>query len=537
MENVSTFDYIVIGAGSAGSVLANRLSADGKYTVLVLEAGPSSHPWSRVPGGFSRLIDHPVANWCFTTEPDEGTGQRKLFVPRGKLLGGTSAINGMIFTRGQAEDFDTWAQLGNRGWSFEDVLPVFKEMESYSGPADEALRGRDGLLKVSESVETGEIYDRIIEAAGQVGIQKTEDYNGGRQDGISMSQTNIRKGRRMSTAYCYIDPARNRPNLEIQTGALAEMLLFEDRRCVGVRYRKDGHSIEAFGHREVIVSGGAFNSPQILELSGIGDPERLSKLGIETVMPLKGVGENLREHYSPRMKWRIPEELNLTYNAKIKALGLAWQALRYLFTGTGILGLTSSPIRCFFRSHDGLATPDATVAWFPFLIGDRFNLSKDSGITAIAHALRAESLGSVHIVSSDPTHQPSIRYNALSSQMDCDVTLAAMRMARRIMTAPALDDVVTEEAAPGVALQSDDELLKWARETGDAAYHPVGTCKMGNDPQGSLGAVVDDKLCVHGVQALRVADASIMPTQTSGNTNAPSIMIGEKASKMILAAA
>ncbi len=311
-----SFDYIVVGAGSAGSVLANRLSANPKYRVLVLEAGRESHPWSRIPVGFAKLIENPAANWLYSSEPDAGTGQRRIPVPRGKLLGGSSSINGMVFVRGQSQDYDTWAQLGNRGWSFREVLPIFRDMESYQGDADEEFRGRGGPLKVSESNESGPIYDALIKAAGEVGIAYTKDYNGAQQDGIGMTQATIRNGRRMSTAFCYLDPARGRPNLTIKANALTECLLIEGKRCVGVRYTVNRQQHEARARREVVVSAGSINSPQLLELSGIGQPELLRGLGIEVRHALKGVGENLRDHYSPRMKWTVPASLGMTYNDK-----------------------------------------------------------------------------------------------------------------------------------------------------------------------------------------------------------------------------
>ncbi len=321
MEN-QTFDYIVVGAGSAGSVLANRLSANPKHKVLVLEAGRESHPWSRIPVGFARLINNPAANWLYSSEPDEGTGQRRIPIPRGKLLGGSSSINGMVFVRGQSQDYDQWAQLGNRGWSYREVLPIFRDMESYQGDADEEYRGRNGPLKVTESIETGPLYDALIKAAGEVGIAYTKDYNGAKQDGIGMTQATIRSGRRMSTAVCYLDPARRRPNLTIQANALTECLLLEGKRCVGVRYTVNGQQREARAGREVIVSAGSINSPQLLELSGIGQPELLQALGIEVRHALKGVGENLRDHYSPRMKWTVPASRGMTYNDKARGLGM-----------------------------------------------------------------------------------------------------------------------------------------------------------------------------------------------------------------------
>ncbi len=527
------FDYIVVGAGSAGSVLANRLSANPKHRVLVLEAGRESHPWSPIPVGFAKLINNPAANWLYSSEPDEGTGNRRIPIPRGKLLGGSSSINGMVFVRGQSQDYDQWAQLGNRGWSYREVLPIFKDMESYQGDADDEFRGRNGPLKVTESNETGPLYDALIKAAGHVGIAYTKDYNGSKQDGIGMTQATIRKGRRMSTARCYLDPARSRQNLTIQANALTECLLIEGKRCVGVRYAVDGQQREARASREVIVSTGSINSPQLLELSGIGQPERLQALGIEVRHELKGVGENLRDHYSPRMKWSVPPSLGMTYNDKMRGIGKVKQALKYALTNKGLLGLPAAPIRAYIRTRAGLDAPDAAISWVPFFMTNDFQLSKQSGITAIMNILRSESTGSIHVTSKSPRTPPAVRFNFLTAQLDRDVTLEAMRITRRIMTASPMNDIATDELAPGVNIQSDNELLDWVKKNAETTYHPVGTCKMGHDPM----AVVDDQLRVHGMQGLRVADASIMPTLTSGNTNAPSIMIGEKAARMILAEA
>jgi choline dehydrogenase len=528
-----TFDYIVVGAGSAGSVIANRLSANPANKVLVLEAGRESHPWSRIPIGFAKLIENPAANWLYASEPEPATGNRRIPIPRGKLLGGSSSINGMVFVRGQSQDYDQWAQLGNRGWSYRDVLPIFRDMESYQGEGDSEYRGRNGPLKVTENNESGPLYDALIKAAGQVGIEYTRDYNGAAQDGIGMTQTTIRNGRRMSTAVCYLDPARSRPNLTIQPNALTECLLIQDKRCVGVRYTINGQQKEARATRETIVSAGSINSPQLLELSGIGQPDRLQQLGIEVRHALKGVGENLRDHYSPRMRWSIPAHLGFTYNDKGRGLGLVKQALRYALTQKGLLGLPASPIRAYVRTRPGLDAPDAAISWIPFLAGNNYKLAKNSGITAIMNILRSESTGSIHITSKTPTQPPAVRFNFLSAQLDRDVTLEAMRITRRIMTAPAMQGVATDEIAPGINIENDDELLDWVKKNAETTYHPVGTCKMGSDPM----AVVDDQLRVHGIAALRVADASIMPTLTSGNTNAPSIMIGEKAARMILATA
>ncbi len=526
-----TYDYIIVGAGSAGAVVANRLSAEPRNKVLLLEAGRASHPWSRIPIGYARLITNPSANWLYSSEPEPNTNGRKLPVPRGKLLGGSSAINGMAFVRGQAQDFDTWAQMGNHGWSYDDVLPFFKRMESYQG-GDDAFRGRDGPIRVTNPLPGLPIFAALIEAAGQVGIAHNPDYNGAAQDGIAMSQASISYGRRMSTARCYLDPIRKRPNLHIETGALTEALLLDGKRCIGVRYSVQGASHEARAAREVVVSAGTINSPQLLELSGIGQPGRLRDLGIEVRHALPGVGENLRDHYAPRTRWAIGAK-GITYNDTARGIGLVAQALRYMLFQSGMLGAVAAPIRAFVRSREGLEAPDVLLGWVPMLTepGPRGpKISRQAGMTCYAHPMRPESRGSIHIKSADAQQPPAINFNFLSSPIDAEVTVRAVRIARTVMTAPALAHLGVTELAPGASQTTDDEILAWVRSAAETTYHPVGTCKMGSDPM----AVVDAQLRVHGIEGLRVADASIMPTLTSGNTNAPSIMIGEKAADMVL---
>ena len=529
----NTYDYIVVGAGSAGAVVAHRLSESGAYRVLCLEAGTkgSDYLWSRVPAGVAKLIDNPAVNWCYRAEPDDGSGQRRIEVPRGKMLGGSSSINGMVFVRGQRQDYDHWAQLGCRGWSYQDVLPLFKKMESYEGGSDE-YRGRDGILKVTDSPRISPFFDKLIRSAETIGIKYNPDYNGAEQEGIAMSQATIAKGRRQSTAYCYLDPARGRPNLTIQSGAMAHSLILEGKRCVGVRYSLNGAPREARALREVIVSGGSINSPKLLELSGIGQPALLKRLGIDLVHELPGVGENLRDHYSPRMKYAITEK-NVTFNDAGTGWRLVLSALQYALLRKSFIALTTVPIRMYFRTREGLDSPDATISVMPFLT-ERINrerrISRERGITMNVNVLRSDSRGSIHIKSADPAEPPAIRFNFLSSELDRAGLLFAMRKARALMAARPIADIVGGEIAPGVAYQTDKELLEWVRNNAETTYHPVGTCKMGHDPM----AVVDDQLRVRGIQGLRIADASIMPTLTSGNTNAPCIMIGEKCSEMIL---
>ncbi len=529
-SDAETYDFIVVGAGSAGSAVAHRLSADPKNRVLLLEAGPASNPWSRIPLGYAKLLNNPKANWRYQSEPMANANGRSLYVPRGRLLGGSSAINGNAFVRGQAQDFDTWAQMGNRGWSYKDVLPFFKGMESYeSEGGDDEFRGRGGPLRVTNPDATDPLLAAIIKAAGQVGIEHNPDYNGARQDGIAMSQATISKGRRMSTAHCYLDPIRSRPNLRIVTEALTKAVLLDGKRCTGVRYSVGGAARVAHATRDVVISGGSINSPQLLELSGIGQADRLQGLGIEVRHALPGVGENLRDHFAPRTRWEIGAK-GLTFNDRGRGLGLVRQVLRYYLSGKGMLGMVAAPLRAFVRSRDGLEAPDLLLGWVPMLYEPGPKISKQSGMTCYAHPMRPESKGHIHITSADPRVQPAIDFNFLSSQVDAELTVIAVRIARSIMTAPALADLQIKELAPGATQTKDDEILDWVKEAAETTYHPVGTCKMGSDPM----AVVDERLKVHGIEGLRVADASIMPTLTSGNTNAPSIMIGEKAAAMVL---
>ena len=531
----SVYDYIIVGAGSAGAVLANRLSESGEYNVLCLEAGTegSDYFWSRIPIGMAKLINRPAVNWCFSSEPDEGSGGRRIPIPRGKMLGGSSSINGMVFVRGQRQDYDHWAQLGNRGWSYSDVLPIFKKMESYDGGSDET-RGRDGVLRVTdEPHDISPLHTRMIAAAEKIGIPFTKDYNGFSQEGIGSTQVTISKGRRQSTAYCYLDPARNRTNLTIVSGAMAESLIIEGKECKGVRYSIDGQPHEALASRDVIVSSGSINSPKLLELSGIGDPEILEKFDIPIAHKLSGVGKNLRDHYSPRMRFTITEK-TATFNDNARGWRLAAQALKYAVSRKGFFAMSASPIRMYFKTREGLESPDAAIAMTPFLyesVNEQMHISKKKGVTLTAFVLRSESIGDIHIQSKDPMVPPAIRFNFMSSAYDREGTVAAMRKARELFSTFPLAEAVGEEIAPGPECQTDDEMVEWIKNNAETTYHPVGTCKMGSDPM----AVVDENLKVHGIRGLRVADASIMPTLTSGNTNAPSIMIGEKCAEMVLA--
>jgi len=523
-----TYDFIIVGAGSAGAALAYRLSADPTNRVLVLEAGPVDNFWSSIPMGYSRLVNNPAANWCYTAEPEASTDGRRLPVPRGRMLGGSSAINGLVFVRGQSHDYNTWAQMGNRGWSYEDVLPVFKRMESYSGGSDE-FRGRNGPLKVTDPDGNDPLFRALVAAAQEAGVPHAGDYNGASQEGISMSQATIANGKRVSTAQSYLNPVKYRPNLEIITDALTSRLVLDGKRCGGVQFNHDGETRTAYARAEVVLSAGSINSPALLELSGIGQPDRLQSLGIDVQHALSGVGENLRDHYAPRTRWRI-DAPRIPFNHRGKGWGLAREISRYLLTGTGMIGMPAAPIRAFVRSREGLMAPDVLLGWVPLLYESGMIVSEVPGVTCYAHPMRPESTGTVHITSWDPRSAPAIRFNFLSTPPDAEVAVRAIRIARSIMTSPTMQALGTSELAPGDARQLDDEILEWIKAAGETTYHPVGTCKMGQDDR----AVVDEQLRVRGLKGLRVADASIMPTLISGNTNAPSIMIGEKASDLIL---
>jgi len=525
---MAEYDYIVVGAGSAGGVAATRLSEDPRTRVLLLEAGPASHWLSPIPIAVAKLIDDPKANWCYVAQPEANMAGRALGVPRGRMLGGSSSINGMVFVRGQPLDYDTWAQLGNRGWSYADVLPFFKKMEHYEAGASE-LRSEGGLLRVSESGDRSPLYDALFAAAQELGLPRNPDYNGADQEGMCVAQTTIANGRRQSVAECYLKPAANRPNLHIVTEALAERLVLDGRRCTGVRYRRGTTTEQAAARREVLVSSGTINSPKLLELSGIGQPEILKAHGIEVRHALRGVGGGLRDHLSPRMGWGIRQP-GVSYNDKARGVGLAWQVIRYALKRDGFLSLATAPMLAFVKTRPELASPDVQLHFMPYTFTSQRKLHERAGMTVILYQMRPESLGSVHIQSAQPEQVPAIHFNFLANELDRRTTIDSIRYTRRLMETHAMHQICGAEFKPGSKVESEDEILDWVRRSAETAYHPVGTCKMGSDD----GAVVDERLRVHGMQGLRVADASIMPTLVSGNTNAPCMMIGEKAAAMVM---
>ena len=521
-------DFIVVGAGSAGCAVAARLSEDPTTRVLLLEAGGEDrNRWIHIPLGFGKTFADPSVNWCYETEPDPGAGDRRVFWPRGKVLGGSSSINGMVYIRGQAEDFDHWRQLGNTGWSFDDVLPYFRRSEHQMRGADR-FHGTDGPLCVSD-VAQHPICEAFISATTGLGFPRNDDFNGASQDGVGYHQTTTRNGRRCSTAVGYLRPAMQRANLNVVTGALTEKILFEGRRAVGVTFRRDGGLCTARAAREVILSGGAVNSPQLLMLSGIGPQEHLARFGISVVHHLPGVGQSLQDHYSAAIKLRckLPITVNdvmLSNARKLKA------ALEYYMFHRGPLSMISSPAALFARTRPELASPDVKCSISPFSAErPQDGLHRFSGFTMIAYQLRPESRGEIKLKSPDPFDAPAVHPNYLATETDQRTIVAGLKLCRQILATPHMQSFIEAEFQPGSAVESDEELLDYARRRGGTVYHPTSTCKMGNDPM----AVVDAELRVHGVDGLRVADASIMPTVVSGNTNAATIMIGEKVADMV----
>ena len=527
------FDYIVIGAGSAGCVLANRLTVPALSKTLLLEAGgPDSNIWIHVPVGFTRTLNDPSVNWCFETEPEAATDNRKIAIPRGKVLGGSSSINGMLYVRGQAQDYDTWSQMGNRGWSYDQVLPYFKKSEKFERGGND-LRGGRGPMNVADMRENNKLLDAMIESGGQAGHGINPDYNGEKQDGFGYYQVTQRHGRRHSTARAFLNPASHRANLRVETNAVAARLLLDGKRVVGVEYKVGDETRQARASREVILSAGAVQSPQLLELSGIGRPDVLRDLGIEVRHELAGVGENYRDHYMSRVNWRVRGARTL--NEQSRGWRLAVEAIKYGIARRGMLTYTAGIVHGFVRSRPDLATPDVQFhgAHASHTGGKTRLLDADPGMTLAACQLRPESRGSIHIRDNRPGSEPAIRPNFLADEIDRAALVAGLRIARDIAAQPALSDYVDFEMQPGKDIQTDDELLAYARATGSTVYHPIGTCRMG--PDNDQMAVVDDHLRVRGLDGLRVIDASIMPTLVSGNTHAPTVMIAEKGAEMILA--
>jgi len=517
-------DFVVVGAGSAGCAVAARLSEDPATRVVLLEAGGEDKSrWIHIPLGFGKTFADPSVNWCYQTEPDPGAADRRVFWPRGKVLGGSSSINGMVYIRGQAEDFDHWRQLGNPGWSFEDVLPYFKRGQDQTRGAD-AFHATGGPLCVSDVPDRHPLCEAFIESAMRLGIPRNDDFNGATQEGVGYHQTTTRNGRRCSTAVGYLRPAMTRPNLRVVTGALAEKILFDGMRATGVAFRQADERRTARAAREVILCGGAVNSPQLLMLSGIGPQQELAGFGIPVVHHLAGVGRSLQDHYSAPIKLRCREPItvNDVMLSNIKKLQVG---LQYMMFRTGPLALATAPAALFVKTRPEVASPDIKCSLSPFS-ADRpqDGLHRFSGFTLIAYQLRPESRGEIKLKSPDPTDPPAVYPNYLTSAVDQQTLVEGLKLCRRIIAHEPLARFVEAEFLPGPTVTSDDELLDFARRSGGTVFHPTSTCKMGIDPM----AVVDPELRVYGIEGLRVADASIMPTVVSGNTNAASIMIGER---------